>query len=258
MTRTQPVAPAARRPNLAAQQVRDPVVDASDAAADEQEQREEEHRDEGREDDEGDVVLRHPHEAPDLVLPVLAETEEDDEQHAAGDEQDAPGRGLGLSRLPVREGAPQPCAQDSEPVADGCGDPTDQTLDEAATREQRRGERQGREEDRAPAPRDGEVEQPPEASGAPLQPVRLVDRPVVAGGQRIVASHVSCHLSSFRSAGRGALTWNVPTRGGREPRETPYARPDPSPRDQRRTSGCDSSRSRGSVRLSGWMPRLSR
>ena len=51
-------------------------------------------------------------------------------------------RRRGLPGIPVGEGTPDPRGEHPEPVADGRGDPPDDALDDAATREQRRREGQ--------------------------------------------------------------------------------------------------------------------
>ena len=155
-----PADPACRaRPDPPAEQLRDPAVQATKAAADRQEDAEDTRRDDGRGYGQRDVVLRHPHQVADLVLPVLPGREGYGEQDNRADVEGAPGPPAWLARVPVGEGAPYRRYPYRQPVADGRGDPADNALDQAAAREQRRGEGKGREDDRAPAAGERDIEQ---------------------------------------------------------------------------------------------------
>src|SRR5262249_5457767 len=71
-----------------------------------------------------------------------------------------PGPPARLARVPVGEGTPDGGHPYREPVTDGGGDAADDALDEAAARQQRRGEGKGREDDRAPAAGERDVKHP--------------------------------------------------------------------------------------------------
>jgi hypothetical protein len=141
--------------------MRDPAVQAAKAAPDQQEEAEDQRGDEGRDDDERDVVIRHPHQLADLVLPVLAEAECDHEQDDRADDKGAPGPGPRGPGPPVGEGTPDPGDEYPEPVADGRGYAADHALDDAAAGQERRREGKARENERTPAAGKGDVQELP-------------------------------------------------------------------------------------------------
>ena len=145
----------------AVEQCRGPAVQAAQAAPDQQEEAEDQRGDEGRGDDERDVVLRHPHQLADLVLPVLPEPEGDHDQDGRGDEEDEPGPAPRAPGVPVGEGTPDPRGEHAEPVADGRGDAPDQALDYTAAGEQRRREGKAPGNERSPAARERDIKQLP-------------------------------------------------------------------------------------------------
>ena len=161
-----PADPACRAPpDPAAEQLRGPAVQAAKAAPNQQQDAEDQRRDKGRGHDQGDAVIRHPHQLADLILPVLPEPEGSNEQDPCADEEGAPGPGPRTPGIPVGESTPNPRGEYSEPVADGCGDATDQALDDTAPREQRRRERKTGENERTPAAGKCDIKQLPAFRG---------------------------------------------------------------------------------------------
>jgi len=152
-------------PDPAVEQLREPPVQAADAASDQQDETADQRGDERRGHGEPDVVLRHLGQLADLILPVLPEPERDHEQDGRGDEEHRPGSPPWPPGVPVGESAPDPGAEYREPVADGRGDAPDHALDEPAARKQGRRERKAPGNERAPAAGEGDVKQPPRLPG---------------------------------------------------------------------------------------------
>ena len=171
----------------------------------EDEQAEDRGGDQGRGHDQGDVVVRHPHEAPDLVLPVLAQPERDRQQHRGADQEDRPGPAPWRPGVPVGEGAPDPRGDDAQPVPDRRGDAPDHPLDETAAGQQRRGERQARQDECTPAAGQRDVTQSPQPSGEGPRPG--------LGGRHLVGRHlVGRHLIGRRLVCRRCF--RLPVTGG--------------------------------------------
>src|SRR5262249_4408712 len=114
---------------------------------------------------ERDVVVRDPHQLADLGLPVLPEPEGDGEQDDRADDEGEPSPAPWLPGFPVGEGAPDGGGPHAQSVADGCGNAADDALDKATAREQRRREGKAREDDRAPAAGQREMQQFPGLPG---------------------------------------------------------------------------------------------
>ena len=152
-------------PDPAAEQVRDPAVQAAQAAPDQQEKAEHRRRHERRGNDQRDAVIRDPHQLADLILPVLPQPEGHHDQDSRADEEDEPGPAPRTPWLTVGEGTPDPREQHPQPVPDGRGDAPDQALNDTAARQQRRREGQAPGDERAPAAGERDIEQPPGLPG---------------------------------------------------------------------------------------------
>ena len=149
-----------RPPDPAAEQPREPPVKAAHAAPDQHDEAEDQGRDDRRGDNEPDVVVRHPGQLADLILPVLPEPERDRKQDGQGDEEHQPRAPPRPPGTPVSESAPDPGAEYRNPVADGRRNAPDHALDEPAARKQGRREGKTAGNKRAPAPGEGDVAQP--------------------------------------------------------------------------------------------------